>query len=81
MWPSAKGQGLTRVFVVLFHLSHFFFKRNLSEKKFFDLPKLKNYLPNFTRQTSIKLNASKIYLLIHRHGQIGGVGARKQGST
>ena len=36
LWPSAKGQGITRVDVhVLFHLSHFLFKMNLSEKKFF----------------------------------------------
>ena len=34
LWPSAKDQGITRVVVVvvLFHLSHSPFKRNLSEK-------------------------------------------------
>ena len=34
LWPSAKDQGITQVVVsvVLFNLSHFLFKRNLSEK-------------------------------------------------
>ena len=30
--PSAKDLGITRVVAVLFHLSHFLFKRNRSEK-------------------------------------------------
>ena len=32
--PSAKDQGITRVVVVLFHLSQFLFKRNLFEKNY-----------------------------------------------
>ena len=49
--PSAKDQGITRVFfvVVLFHFSHFLFKRNLSEKT---LPSRESNRGPWSRQPS-----------------------------